>query len=151
MAIWVARVDPGAVRNTPDVNLLLRRVDLTSAIRTLTQAEFSLQTEREGCVFLDGQPGEKRDLLQIVLERERNRPDDLLPNPDLTESVITSASLVVLGLEALVRMKLISFRVKDRMHLIDLVAIGLVDQTWVAKYPQPIAERLQQVIDNPNA
>jgi hypothetical protein len=47
-------------------------------------------------------------------------------------------------------MKLISWRLKDKMHLVDLIQIGLIDAKWPARLPPPLAERLQQLIDNPN-
>jgi len=38
-------------------------------------------------------------------------------------------SFRVLSLEALVRMKLTSYRDKDRMHLRDMLDVGLIDHT----------------------
>ena len=52
-------------------------------------------------------------------------------------------------LEDLVRMKLISFRDKDRMHLRDLTSVGLVDQSWLQRFPPAIAERLKIILDDP--
>ena len=40
VAAWVATVDPGAVRNTQDVDILLRRSDLDAAERALATAGF---------------------------------------------------------------------------------------------------------------
>lgn len=53
-------------------------------------------------------------------------------------------------LVALVRMKLISWRDKDRMHLRDLVDVGLIDAGWPLKMPTTLAARLQELLDNPN-
>ena len=52
-------------------------------------------------------------------------------------------------LEALVRMKLTSFRDKDRTHLRDLLEVGLVDQEWCGRLAPDLASRLQQLIDTP--
>src|SRR5580693_4023915 len=41
VAAWVSRVDEAAVRNTQDVDILLRRTDLQSAITALTGAGFT--------------------------------------------------------------------------------------------------------------
>lgn len=57
----------------------------------------------------------------------------------------------VLALEALVRMKLTSFRLKDQVHLQDLVQVGLIDHSWPSRYAALLAERLQQILDNPDA
>jgi hypothetical protein len=55
----------------------------------------------------------------------------------------------VLNLDALVRMKLTSFRDKDRTHLRDLIDVGLVDASWCNRLPAELAERLGQLLANP--
>jgi hypothetical protein len=71
-----------------------------------------------------------------------------LPAPDVNESE-ESEAFRVLRLEALVRMKLTSFRDKDRTHLRDLLDVGLIDETWRSKLPDELAWRLQILIDTP--
>jgi hypothetical protein len=60
-----------------------------------------------------------------------------------------SGGFRLLRLEPLVRMKLTSFRDKDRMHLRDLLDVGLIDATWDKRLPAELAERLTWLIDNP--
>lgn len=55
----------------------------------------------------------------------------------------------VLSLEALVRVKLTAFRDKDRVHLRDLIDIGLVDETWAARFPDVLSERLRSILESP--
>ena len=52
--------------------------------------------------------------------------------------------------EAAVRMKLTSNCDKDRMHLRDMLGVGLIDATWPARYPPELAARLQHLIDTPD-
>ena len=52
-------------------------------------------------------------------------------------------------LEDLVKMKLTSFRDKDRMHLRDLMSVGLVDASWLCRVGGVLAERLQMILDDP--
>ena len=54
-----------------------------------------------------------------------------------------------MSLDSLVRMKLMSYRRKDQVHLQDMLSVGLIDATWPAKLPPLLAERLQILIDNP--
>jgi len=150
VAIWVARVDPGAVRNTPDVNLLIHRADIHLALKAFESSELLLQGDSQECVFQDTRQGGKRDLLRLSIAVERNRPDELLPNPDVTESVDALDGLRVIEIDALVRMKLVGFRNKDQMHLLDLIDVGLVDNSWLERVPPALAPRLQQLLDNPN-
>jgi len=52
-------------------------------------------------------------------------------------------------LEALVRMKLTSFRDKDRTHLRDMLEIGLIGDSWTSRLGPKLGARLQQLIDTP--
>ena len=52
-------------------------------------------------------------------------------------------------MEALVRMKLNVFRVKDRMHLRDMLDVELIDVSWLERLPTELAIRLKELIDNP--
>ena len=46
-------------------------------------------------------------------------------------------------------MKLTSFRDRDRVHVRDLMAVGLVDAGWLERVPAPLRSRLQELLDNP--
>ena len=85
--------------------------------------------------------------MHVIFAGEKVRPEELLPNPDVTESV-PSDQFRVLDLEALVRIKLTSYRDKDRTHLRDLLDVGLIDGTWCCRYPAELAARLQSLIDD---
>ena len=79
---------------------------------------------------------------------KRFRPEYILPVPDVAESE-PSAGFRVLNLEALVRMKLTSFRRKDQVHIQDLIGVGLIDQSWTQRFLPELAARLQEILDNP--
>jgi len=148
VAAWVSRVDEAAVRNTQDVDILLRRSDLESAASALAKAGFVHRRVAGIEMFLDGPHAKARDALHVVLAAERVRPDYALAAPDVAESEATS-TFRLLNLDALVRMKLTSFRDKDRTHLRDLIETGLVDTTWLDRVPAPLRSRLQQLLDSP--
>jgi hypothetical protein len=99
-------------------------------------------------MFLDGPGARARDAVHILFAGERVRSDDPLPAADVSESEATPA-FRVLTLEALVRMKLTSYRDKDRGHLRDLIDVGLIDASWKARLPTELAARLQELLDNP--
>ena len=148
VAAWVSRVDEAAVRNTQDVDILLRRADLDAATSALAKAGFIRRHIAGIELFLDGPNARARDAVHVVLAMEKVRPDYPLPSPDVTES--EAATFRLLTLEALVRMKLTSFRDKDRVHIRDLMEVGLVDATWLARLPGVLRPRLQQVLDSPD-
>lgn len=149
VASWVSRVDEAAVRNTQDVDLLIRRADLDSVTLALEAAGFVRRHSSGIEVFLDGVSAKAHDAVHVLFANEKVRPDYLHPAADLTE-VVRASGFQVVSLDALVRMKLTSFRDKDRTHLRDLLGVGLIDQSWLTKVPADLAPRLQQLIDTPD-
>jgi hypothetical protein len=149
VAVWVTRVDESAVRNTRDVDILIRRSDLDAVKTALLAAGFDYKHTAGLDLFLDGPSATARDAVHIIFAGEKVRPEELSPNPDVTESV-PSDQFRVLDLEALVRIKLTSYRDKDRTHLRDLLDVGLIDGNWCWRYPAELAARLQSLIDTPD-
>jgi len=148
VALWVSRVDEAAVRNTQDVDVLLRRDDLDKARESMEAAGFVYRRSAGIDIFLDGPNAKARDAVHILFANEKVRPHELLANPDVTESE-QAERFRVLSLEALVRIKLTAFRDKDRVHLRDLIGVGLIDASWPARFPSELATRLQSLLDNP--
>ena len=109
VAVWVEKVDPGAVRNTPDIDIVLRRTDFEAAIAAFAKAGFVRHQLNDAPVFLDGHLGRTRDAVHIIFASEKVRPEYESPAPDVDESE-KPANFRVAKLEALVRMKLTSFR-----------------------------------------
>ena len=149
VAAWVSRVDEAAVRNTQDVDIILRRADLPAARMALEQAGFVYRHVANMDMFLDGPDAKARDAVHVVFAAEKVRAEYAAPVPDVSESEETE-TFRLLSLDALVQMKLTSFRDKDRVHLRDLMDVGLVDATWLEQ-PMPVAllSRLQELLDNP--
>jgi hypothetical protein len=149
VAEWVARMDDEAVRNTRDVDLLVRRPDFAAARTALETAGFVYHHILDVDVFIDGPQGKPSGGVHLLFAGEKVRADDEHPCPELDESE-RAAEFQVVTLPALVRMKLLAWRLKDRVHLLDMIHIGLIDAAWPARLPPPLADRLQQLLDNPN-
>lgn len=145
---WVAQANPTAVRITRDVDILLRREDLDAAITAMESAGFRYRHVRGIDMFLDGDDVKARDGVHVIFAGERVRPDDPVPAPLVTESTRIGLDQTV-SLEALVRMKLVSNRRKDQMHLLDMIDVELIDETWLDRLPPELAPRLQQLLDDP--
>jgi hypothetical protein len=149
VAEWVARMDDEAVRNTRDVDLLVRRADFASVRTALETAGFFYHHILDVDVFIDGPQGKPSGGVHLLFAGEKVRADDEHPCPKLDESE-RAAEFQVVTLPALVRMKLLAWRDKDRTHLRDMIHVGLLDAAWPARLPPPLADRLQQLLDNPN-
>jgi hypothetical protein len=148
VAAWVATVDPAAVRNAQDVDILLRRNDLDAAARALAAAGFVRRHVAGIELFLDGPDARPRDAVHVVIAGEKVRPDYPTPAPDVAESV-KPEQFRLLALESLVRLELVMDRVKNRVHLRDLLDAGLINATWPARFLPDLAARLRTLIDTP--
>lgn len=149
VAAWVARVDRAAVRNTQDVDILVRRSDFDAVKAALEAVGFEYHHVFGVDCFIDGPQGNPRDAVHLIYAAEKVRSDYVMPSADVTEAV-PAEEYQILSLEALVRMKLNSFRDKDRMHLRDLLDVGLIDASWLTHLLPEHAARLQQLIDDPD-
>lgn len=150
VAVWVGTIDEGAIRNTRDVDLLIRRADLPVATAALEQAGFVWTNVVGVTTFLNGPDARPSDSIHIVFAGEKLQSHYALPSPDVSEAV-RPTGYSVLALKPLVQMKLTSFRLKDQVHILDLIGVGLVDVSWLPGLPPPLAERLKELIDNPNS
>ena len=149
VASWVATVDEGAVRNTRDVDLLVRRSDLPAITVALEQAGFVGGELLDVVMFRDGPEGNPSEAIHLLFAGEKTRPDHLLSAPEI-QTVMDAANFQVIALESLISMKLMSNRDKDKTHVRDLIGVRLVDASWLAKLPQELAGRLKQIIDTPD-
>jgi hypothetical protein len=131
-----------------DVDILLRRDDLPRAIEALTAAGFVYRHSAGIDRFLDGPTAKARDAVHIVFAGEKVRQEYQQSAPDVEQSKSTG-TFRVLDLDALLRMKLTSFRDKDRVHIRDLIEVGLVDERSLEGLPEELAARLRELLENP--
>src|SRR5947207_6838645 len=120
VASWVATVDEGAVRNTRDVDLLVRRSDLPIITAALEGAGFVGDELLDVVMFRDGPAVKPSEAVHLLFAGEKTRPDHLLPAPEI-QTVKDPANFSVIALESLIAMKLMSNRDKDRTHVRDLI------------------------------
>src|SRR5439155_10154337 len=74
VAAWVARVDRAAVRNTQDVDILVRRSDFDAVKAALEAAGFQHHNILDVDCFIDGPDGSPRDAVHILYAGEKVRP-----------------------------------------------------------------------------
>jgi hypothetical protein len=149
VALWVSRVDESAVRNTQDVDILIDRAALPAAKSALEKAGFIYRHMAGMDVFLDGPNAKARDAVHLIFAGEKVRSDEPLANP-LVDEFEQAENFRVLSLDALVRIKLTAYRDKDRVHLRDLIDIGLIDASWLTRVPSVLSDKLRKLLDNPN-
>ena len=145
VAAWVARADPGATRATKDVDLLTRRVDLERITKVMSELGFTRHDLRRLVLFTDPQEPSKRAGVHLVWAGEKVRPSYTLPAPSVERAVRDPEGFWLLDLPALVEMKLTSFRDIDRVHVADLLGLGLITDTIRASLCPDLNERLNQI------
>ena len=146
---WVTRVDESALRFTRDVDIVLRREDLPKAVEALEAEGFRFRHAGGIDMFLDGPDTTARDAVHVLIANETVKADDPAAVPDPSQFV-EADGFRALDLEPLVRMKLVAWRRKDQTHLDDLITLGLVDDTWPARFSGELRDRLQFLLDTPD-
>lgn len=149
VAAWVGTIDSGGIRNTPDVDILIRRGDFEAVKAALEAVGFRYTYSANSDMFLDHPGSSPRQAVRLIFANELVRAGEPAANPDVTEAT-DMGSFRVLNLDALVRIKLTAFRRKDQVHLLDLIGVGLIDSFWPSKLPPVLANRLQELLDTPD-
>lgn len=145
VAAWVARADPSATRSTKDVDVLVRRDTLARIDAAMSSVGLQRIDLRRIVLYVDPAEPSKRSGVHLVWAEELLRPSYTCPSPRVDESVIDPQGFKVLDLPALVRMKLTSFRDVDRVHVADLLEVGLIDARVRSALPADLARRLTQI------
>jgi hypothetical protein len=145
---WVAQVDEAALRTTQDVDILVRPNDFPAMKDAMIAAGFHYRKTLALDMFVEHPDASARDAVHVVLVGKIERAGDK-PNPDI-EPVSRSNDFQTVQLETLVFMKLNANRRKDQVHLLDLVSLGLIDQTWTERFPEPLRSRLVDLLNDPD-
>jgi len=144
---WVAQVDEAAVRTTRDVDVLIRQDDLLALIAAMTKAGFYHRQTAGLDMFVEEPDASARDGVHVLISGRVERAGE--PNPDVEPNTRTN-NFQTVELPQLVRMKLNAFRRKDQVHLLDMISLGMIDESWLNKYPQQLRLRLQELLDDPD-
>ena len=146
---WVAQVDESVVRNTRDVDIILNASDLNAAIAVLEPEGFIYRRSLGITMFLDGPNAKARDAVHVLFAGQKVREEYSEPVPEIDEYELIEDART-LPLEQLVKMKLTSFRRKDQVHLLDMISIGLIDESWLDRMPHQLRIRLDELLNDPD-
>jgi hypothetical protein len=146
VALWVATKDPAAVRTIKDVDLLLRRSDLPKARAAAEAIDLDYFGDLRVGMFLERGDPNPRKAVHIVWSDEKVRPDDPLPSPSVDDREVLDRDIPVVSLSDLVRMKLMANRDQDRVHLRDLIDVGLIGRGLLVGLPTELASRLEVLL-----
>lgn len=148
----VFRVNPAAIRNTRDLDMLLNRADLDKAATVFKTLGFSYRKVMGIPAFVpprEAVTGKSRfeESVHLIWAGERVRPEDLAAAPTLEErpTILSPDGYACLDVTRLLRMKLTSFRLKDQVHIQDMLKFGLITPPVRKALPPELLARLKQV------
>jgi len=136
--------EPDQARSTRDVDAAVARADLPRIIAAAEKGGFRHRHARGIDMLIDAdQPG-ARSAVHLIFIGEKVRPGDLAEIP-ASDPVRTKEGICICPVADLVRMKLTSFRLKDKVHIQDLDGVGLITPEIEAALPDALRERLEEV------
>jgi hypothetical protein len=146
VAVWVAKADPSATRSTVDIDLLVDHGDLPAITNVFGSLGFARHDSRRLTLFTDPDEPSRRSGVHLVWAGRKVLPSYAHAAPNLDEAVFEPVQgFWVLDLPALVRMKLTSFRDIDRVHIADMLSIGLIDDAARAALPEDLNDRFGRI------
>jgi hypothetical protein len=146
VAVWVAKKDPSATRSTVDVDLLVDQADLEAVTGVFSGLGFARHDLRPLILFTDPDEPSRRSGVHLVWAGKKVLPSYSHPTPALDESLYDAhLGFWVVDLGPLLRMKLTSFRDVDRVHVADMLSVGLIDDAVRDSLPPDLVERLRAI------
>ena len=146
VAIWVATKDPAAVRTTKNVDILLRRADLPKSRAAASSVGLDYSEVLGVGMFLERSDPNPRKAVHLIWAGEKVRPEYPLPSPTVEEREMLEPGKHVVSLAGLIRIKLMSNRDQDRVHLRDLIDVGLIERELLQTLRPELASRLEALL-----
>jgi hypothetical protein len=145
--VQVQRVEPSAVRNTKDLDIMIQRTDLERIKQVAARQGFTFRHVASVDMLLP--PGETKALnaVHLIFSGEKVRQSQIVPNPPIRPEHISvhGVEVAVIPVSDLVQMKLSNNRDIDRVHVRDLDSVGLITPAIEKLLPSSLRERLEEI------
>lgn len=142
--IHVSGRDPLRARLTADVDAAIDRQHLPAVIEAAQKIGWLHRCERGADMLVDAALPKARSAVHLVFLNEKVRPEYAEPVP-ASPPASTREGVPLAPVADLVRMKLTSYRLKDRVHIQDLDAVGLIGPEIEAQLPDLLQNRLAEI------
>ena len=146
VAAWVSQIDPAAAQHGRCRSTCGARFR-TSQVRD-GFGGFRVSTCRRDRYVSRWPERQAGEAVHVIFAGEKVRKEYVAPARSITECERHQA-FRVLSFESLVKMKLTSFRLKDQVHIQDMIDVGLLDYSWLDRLPAELAPRLKELLDHP--
>lgn len=142
--LHVNEVDPLAARLTRDIDAAVRRTDLQAITEAVRPVGLEFRHVAGVDMLVDSHEPRAHSAVHLIFVNEKVRDHYLEAVPDFSPAPNVDG-LIVAPISDLVRMKLTSFREKDRVHVRDMDGVGLITPEIEARLSEPLRLRLVQV------
>jgi len=143
--LHISERDPLAARMTRDIDLAVDRRDLERLRQAVRPLGLEYRHAAAVDMLVDAAEPRARSAVHLVFVGEKVRKEYPEAVPGFSPPVKTPEGVLLAPVADLVRMKLTSYRLKDRVHLEDLEAVGLITPEIEAQLPGALLERLREL------
>ena len=138
-------IDPLKARLTRDVDIAVDRRYLKQIAAAVESAGLRYRHVAGVDMLVDANEPKARSAIHMIFAHERVRPEYVDTVPGVTNPERTKKGFLIAPVADLVRMKLTSFRLKDKVHIQDLDSVGLITPEIEAGLSEPLRARLAEV------
>lgn len=145
--VHVNRVEPSAVRNTKDIDIMVRRQDLERIKEVAQRNGFTFRHAAGVNRLLPPGETKARNAVHLIFSGEKAGAGQAMPNPPLRPEYLSihGVEVAVIPIADLVQMKLGNNRDIDRVHVRDLDSAGLITGEVEDGLPPDLRARLQEI------
>ncbi len=141
----VETVDPLLARLTRDVDIAVDRARLAEIIVAVKPAGFRYRQVASVDMLVDAHEPKARSAVHIVFAEEKVRPEYVDEVPGISHPERSKRGYWIAPVADLVRMKLTSFRLKDKVHVQDLDSARLITAEVEGALSEVLRGRLAEV------
>jgi hypothetical protein len=141
----VNEVEPMAARLTRDIDVAVDRADLDAIIQAVRPLGFEFRHAAGVDMLVDAEAPKAHSAVHLLFIREKVRKEDAEPVPGFSAAVRYDNGVSIVSIADLVKMKLTSFRLKDRVHIQDLDGVGLITPAIEVGLSSELRARLREV------
>ena len=141
----IETVDPLGARLTRDVDITVDRARLQEIAAAVEPAGFRYRHVAGVDMLVDAKEPKARSAVHIIFANEKVRPEYVEPVPGISHPERSKRGYWIAPVADLVRMKLTSFRLKDKVHIQDLDSARLITPAIEAQLPEVLRARLAEV------
>jgi hypothetical protein len=145
--VQVNRVEPSAVRNTKDIDIMVHRPDLERIKEVARRHGFTFRHAAGVDMLLPYGETKARNAVHLVFSGEKAAANQAVPNPPLRPEYLSvhDVEVAVIPVLDLVQMKLSNNRDIDRVHIRDLDSVSLITAEIEEALPSVLRTRLQEI------